>query len=252
MSLLDRLIAARRELARGLQQLLYPGCCHVCGSPLAPNVDFFCPPCRANLLHDEQSSCHRCAGIVGPFVATVDGCVRCRAESFAFDAVLRLGPYDGVLRTAVLHLKRQAGEGLAELLGALWAERDEAKFTALRLDAIVPVPLHWWRRWRRGYNQSEAIARALGQRLRLPCMPSWLRRVRNTPSQTAQTFAGRRENVRNAFRARGRARLRGCSVLLVDDVLTTGATASEAAQALRKAGAARVTVAALARAGPPG
>jgi predicted amidophosphoribosyltransferase len=91
-----------------------------------------------------------------------------------------------------------------------------------------------------------ALARALAARLSLPCHPRWLRRIRNTPKQTAQTPTGRRENVRGAFRAPRRARLRGKAVLLVDDVLTTGSTCSEAARALREAGAARVVVAVLA------
>jgi predicted amidophosphoribosyltransferase len=95
-----------------------------------------------------------------------------------------------------------------------------------------------------------ALARGLSGRLRVPCQPSWLRRIRNTPPQTRQTTAGRKENVRGAFRARPGAPLRGRSLLLVDDVMTTGATAGEAARALVEAGAARVVVAVLARAGP--
>jgi ComF family protein len=114
-------------------------------------------------------------------------------------------------------------------------------------DVVIPVPLHWWRRFRRGYNQSEALASRLAYRMRLPCRPGWLRRIRHTPQQTAQTPSERRENVRGAFRARSWARLRGKVVLLVDDVLTTGTTCNEAARALRGAGAAQVVVAVLAR-----
>ena len=110
----------------------------------------------------------------------------------------------------------------------------------------MPVPLHWWRRWTRGYNQSESLGRALAARLGLPCQGRWLRRVRNTPRQVDQSAAARRENVRNAFVAQGRPDLRGKTVLLVDDVLTTGSTANEAASALRKAGAGRIVVAVLA------
>jgi ComF family protein len=156
-----------------------------------------------------------------------------------------------VLRDAVIRLKSHHGEGLAELLGSLWIERDDRVFRDLGVDAVVPVPLHWLRRWRRGYNQSESIARSIANHLHIPCHSSWLRRLRNTPDQTLQTPTGRRENVRGAFRARRRARARGQAILLVDDVMTTGATANEAARALRAAGAARVVVAALARAGAP-
>jgi predicted amidophosphoribosyltransferase len=108
--------------------------------------------------------------------------------------------------------------------------------------------LHWLRRWRRGYNQSAALARGIATRLGLPCHPSWLRRIRNTPQQTHQTPAGRKANVRGAFRTRPGAPVRGRTILLVDDVMTTGVTASEAARALRAGGASRVVVAVLARA----
>jgi ComF family protein len=110
----------------------------------------------------------------------------------------------------------------------------------------MPVPLHWWRRWRRGYNQSESLARGLVRRLRLSCRVDVLCRRKNTPRQVQQTPAQRRENVRKAFHARPDPTIRGKTVLLVDDVLTTGSTASEAARALRTAGAARVFVAVLA------
>jgi ComF family protein len=143
-------------------------------------------------------------------------------------------------------MKHNANEGLAELLGELWATRDRARFESLGVDVVVPIPLHWWRRWRRGYNQSAALATGLTAVLGLPCRPSWLRRVRATSTQSSLPATIRRENPRGAFRAS--ARVAGHSVLLVDDVLTTGATAHAAASALRKAGAARVVVAALCRA----
>jgi ComF family protein len=110
---------------------------------------------------------------------------------------------------------------------------------------VVPVPLHWRRRLSRRYNQSDALAQRIARRLGVPCASGHLRRVQATPFQTRQTPAQRRENLRKVFRAYGR--LDGKRVLLVDDVLTTGSTASEAAKVLKKQGAARVIVAVLAR-----
>jgi ComF family protein len=158
-----------------------------------------------------------------------------------------LGPYEGRLKEVVLRFKHLAGEGLAEAVGSLWAEHAAARLRELSAVAVVPVPLHFWRRWQRGYNQSEALASALAARLRIPCRPSWLRRIRATPPQTQQTAADRRANLKNAFQARALNGHQGQTIMLVDDVMTTGSTASDAARALREGGAGRVVVAVLAR-----
>jgi ComF family protein len=235
-----------RSILQGLLHLVYPGACFVCDAPLPPGSGPFCDACRTALSSDSHPQCPRCAGNVGPFAEVADGCPHCRGTSFPFDKVVRLGLYDGRLREVVLRMKYASGEGLAEVVGELWAEAAEPRLRALGADVVVPVPLHWRRRWRRGYNQSEALARPLAARLGLPLRPSSLRRVRNTPEQKGRTAGEKLENVRDAFRGRG-AGLRGRAVLLVDDVLTTGSTAAEAARALRRAGAKRVAVAILAR-----
>jgi ComF family protein len=232
-----------RTLAQGFLQLIYPAACWACGQGLPTEQAAFCPACRLALTGDCSPTCPRCASTVGLFANVDQGCLKCRGESFAFEGALRLGPYEGLLREVVLRLKQASGEGLAEAVGALWAEHAELRLKEVGPDVIVPVPLHWLRRCRRGYNQSEVLARALASRLGLPCRPGWLRRVRPTAKQTEQPAAARRENVRDAFQA-SRA-VRNQSILLVDDVLTTGSTAHEAARALRQAGAKRVVVAVL-------
>jgi ComF family protein len=249
------LAGAARALGRGFVELLYPRVCWVCGAALPGAPAAFCPPCRAALTRDPHAACPRCALSVGPHANTDDGCPRCRGESFAFAAALRLGPYDNPLtdnqlQQALLRLKHRAGEGLAEVLGDLFAEHAEDRLRALAADVVVPVPLHWRRRWERGYNQSEAIAFALAERLRVPCLPHGLRRWRHTPMQHHQSSpTARRLNVKGAFRAAPRTSFQGRAVLLVDDVMTTGSTLHEAAHVLKAAGAARVVVAVLARAG---
>ncbi len=246
--LMDRLTCLGRDLLIGARQLIYPGCCLLCGQLLPTEQSHFCSICHQELFADAQPTCPRCAGTIGPF-AVVDGrCRACRNETFAFEQVIRLGHYDGLLREIILRLKDQRGEGLAELLGERWAKEMASRFASFNIDSIVPVPLHWRRRWHRGYNQSAALCRGLAASLRVPYHPSWLRRVRNTPKQTSQSPSARKANVRGAFRARQGAPLNGRAVLLVDDVMTTGATASEASRALRAGGARRVVVAVLARA----
>jgi ComF family protein len=132
----------------------------------------------------------------------------------------------------------------------LWGEHCRARFDAVKADCVVPVPLHWWRRWRRGYNQSAALASGLASVLGVPCHPGWLRRVRSTPAQRLLPPGARRDNLRGAFRSSRRTALRGATILLVDDVMTTGSTVHEASAVLRRSGAARVVVAVACRATP--
>jgi len=230
---------------RGLIDLIYPPRCLLCGQP-PPGRERFCPACESGLFHDPHLCCPRCAARVGPF-GVIDGtCAACRADAVPFVAAVRLGPYEGPLRDAVLRIKSNTQEGLAELLGERLAELHEDRLRSMQFDAVVPVPLHWWRRLRRGYNQSAAIARGVGSRLGVACRFWWLRQVRVTRQQKSLTCpTQRKENVKGAFAASGSAR--GARVLLVDDVMTTGATAIESARALRRAGAS-VSVAVLARA----
>lgn len=244
--MLGYLTTLGRELGRGFLQVLYPAVCGACGRSLEMGEAGFCSTCRALLLTDPYPACPRCAGTVGPYVPTDKGCTHCRGVHFHFERAVRLGPYDGLLRELILRLKHSPGETLAETLAGLWAERTGPHLRNVGADVVIPVPLHWRRRWQRGYNQSEALARTLAASLGLPCRPGWVYRTRATPFQVEQTPAGRVKNVHNAFRARPWARLRGRTVLVVDDVLTTGSTCSEVAKALRQAGAVRVVVTVLA------
>ena len=113
-----------------------------------------------------------------------------------------------------------------------------------QFDAIVPVPLHWMRRWQRGFNQSALLAQILSRRRGIP-MRNALRRTHSTRTQAGLSNHARRENVARAFRARG---VDGQRLLLIDDVMTTGSTAAACARALKRAGARRVTLLTLARA----
>jgi ComF family protein len=244
----EKLARIGRSTWDGLLQLIYPPVCLMCARRTEAAGLPFCTDCQTALSADEHHRCRRCAATVGPFVSTETGCTRCHDEVYAFDSVLRLGPYDGALREAVLRMKHGSGEMLAECLGLLWGRSREAELRSAAADVVVPVPLHWWRRWTRSYNQCDALGYSLAATLGLPCRPRWLRRVRATTPQTRLTPAQRLVNLRKVFRARGE--LQGKCVLLIDDVLTSGSTASEAAAALKRQGAARVVVAVAARSHP--
>jgi ComF family protein len=116
-----------------------------------------------------------------------------------------------------------------------------------RFDFVTAVPLHWRRRWQRGFNQSELLARAIAHRWNIPCVRV-LRRVRSTPAQAGLSNSRRRRNVAGAFACSNAQLVSGRRVLLVDDVLTTGSTAAACAYALKQAGAARITFLTVARA----
>jgi ComF family protein len=191
---------------------------------------------------------HFCVTCRTPFAnsAPLDAsgrCSLCRLGINGFDAAYSFGEYDGALRE-LIHLFKYGGVApLANTLGALLSRalpRDAA------VDVIVPMPLHWRRRWRRGFNQSELLARSVGQRTGVPVACA-VRRRRATPPQAGLTRAERRDNVIGAFAVRDRGAVSGRRVLLIDDVLTTGATASACASVLKRCGARSVTVLTVAR-----
>ncbi|MGA2878279.1 MAG: ComF family protein [Bryobacteraceae bacterium] len=161
-----------------------------------------------------------------------------------FDAAYSFGFYEDELRKLIHLFKYGRVQTLSGPLGRLLVRalpREQS------FDVIVPMPLHWRKRWQRGFNQAELLAREVGGRTHTP-VANALRRVRNTASQAGLTSAKRRENVSGSFRARKRAALDGRSVLLIDDVMTTGATAASCARALKRGGARQVTLLTLARA----
>ncbi len=136
-------------------------------------------------------------------------------------------------------------------LGEMLAETAGASLEASLTDVVVPVPMHWTRRTWRGANSPETIAQRLALRLAVPLRPALLVRARRTAPQASLSPNQRRANVRGAFRAAVHPDLPGARVLLVDDIMTTGATLNEAAKTLVRAGAAEVMVAVLARAEAP-
>jgi ComF family protein len=164
----------------------------------------------------------------------------CRAGLRGFDAAYSFGPYEGVLRQLIHLFKYAKMRTLERPLSALLVRalaRDEA------FDAIVPVPLHWRRRFQRGFNQADLLARGVARATGIPIVRA-LRRIRSTSTQAGLSNRTRRQNVTSAFRSRNVA---GKRILLIDDVMTTGATGAACALALKQAGAGRVALLTVAR-----
>jgi ComF family protein len=240
-------VSAVRRVVCGLLDLLFPDECRVCGEAL--HAVSRIPVCARCLKEPEPLHAEFfCATCRTPFVnrAPLDEagqCALCRLGLNGFDQVYSFGAYEGSLRQLIHLFKFERVQTLRKPLGS---------FLALALpretsfDAIVPMPLHWRRRWERGFNQSDLLAREIARRWHAP-VRRLVRRKRATAPQAGLTSSQRRLNVRGAFAVRSGTRLDGMRILLVDDVLTTGATASACARALKRAGAAQVSFLALAR-----
>jgi len=175
-------------------------------------------------------------------------CELCEGLSLKFETVIPLGRYEGELRSAVLRMKRPSGEALSAAMGHVLGRRRRRELLRFEPDLVVPIPMFWARRLRRGTNSPEILAESVASLLRRsPCVGVLVRR-RNTVPQADLPPRERFRNVRGAFGLKPGYNFSGLRVLLVDDILTTGATCSEAARTLREGGATAVAAAVVARA----
>ena len=240
-------LAGAHLLEPGLSALLCV--CHA-ALPYTPGGQFFCDGCCGRLGPDQWLGCRRCGATATDAPPQAAACPQCRGFRLQFDSVWPLGAYDAELREAVLRTKRLSYASLSTALAHLLAQRRGEELIEFRPDFVVPIPMHWWRRTLRGVNNAEIVAEQLARRLGRPIRRRVLIRCRSTRPQKDLMPHERFANVRGAFRLRRgpRDRWKGSRVLLVDDILTTGATCSEAAGVFKLAGAAAVAVAVLARA----
>jgi len=251
-----------RDVLDSVLAVAFPTNCSLCGNELGGGRLRICGACWAELQPWQGPICERC-GL--PFASaraldsSVGECGDCRADVSGFDAARNFGLYTGKLRKAVLRLKfggdERLGAHLGELLAAPWDSLAGREGSNQPL--IIPVPLHPSRQRERGFNQSELLAMGLAQRLGKhgrntapQVAKSVLLRRRATPPQTGLSVSARRENLRGAFEVSKLEAVRGKTIVLIDDVMTTGATLSACARALRRAGAAQVMGLTLARATP--
>jgi ComF family protein len=255
---------------------LFPPRCVFCGEELLDGrVELpFCDKCLKRLAPDVWHGCKRCGSEVmdpmaegekgtGPICAQhpagpsgkldlspfpPEQCVLCQRTDLRFDVVVPLGRYDAELRDAVLRMKRPMHDPLSMAMGRLLAQRRREQLAGVGADLIVPIPMYWTRRLKRGKNGPDLLAACLAKTLGIPMRRGVLARRLNTAPQAGLPPSRRFLNVQGAFCVRRPDVVKDARVLLVDDVLTTGATCSEAAKMLKQAGAAMVAVAVVARA----
>ena len=226
--------ALAQRVSRSALDVCFPPRCVACDAELeGHDAGMLCDTCRAAVLPPGKPGCRRC----GAFAAAESGgkCLCCRDFSLAFDTVVPLGLYAGTLREHVLAMKHPSATPLATAMGGLLTAVRAADLSACRPDVVVPVPMYWSRRFARATNCPEAVASALGRQLALPVHADWIYRQRSTPTQNNLGPRARFRNVRGAFSTRKQLSLNGLRALVVDDVLTTGATASEVAKTLKAA-----------------
>ena len=229
-----------RACARSALDFALPPRCAGCGT-IVGDVHSFCSDCWKQIEFLGDSGCATCGM---PLQATDERtCGACLARPPRIERTRAAVAYDELSRGLAIRLKYGRKVALARTMAHYMAP-----LVSRSIDAIlVPVPLHRTRLWSRGFNQSALVARELGRRLNLRSAPMALRRIRRTPPLRGMSPIQRRQTVAGAFRIADREAIAGKTVILIDDVLTTGSTAEACARALKRAGATRVELVSWAR-----
>ena len=239
-----------RWVKLGFNHLIWPAKCLHCSADLTEEAHLLCPACWADLLACSAGTyCEGCGRDVSDYALVEGRCLPCRGQTTWLDGMARCGVYDLRFREMILRFKN----GATELRAVLSPMADQALHGCTffdQIEVLAPVPLHWTRRIRRGYNQSAILARSL-HHPRAGFSRGLVRTRATQPQPVAATEARRRRNVQGAFAVRpAHNRLEGRCICLVDDIKTTGATLNECARILKqKGGAAKVYALVLAVAG---
>lgn len=233
---------------QGLNHLLWPAVCISCGESICETDNSLCRDCWEQLLSCAGADyCPRCGRDASRYGLVQGACPDCQGKEMHFDRIARSGVYGEALRKMILAFKKSRTE-LDNVLGFLANSALQGSGFSDEIELFVPVPLHWFRRLVRGYNQSLVLAKKLKHSTAEISMD--LARIRYTKSQpTMASPAARARNVAGAFAVRRGHNFDGRNICLVDDIKTTGATLNECAKTLKEAGASRVFALVLAVAG---
>ncbi len=217
--------------------LLYPPRCLVCNTLGESGL---CGGCAAQIIPIAAPFCAVCGQTLAP---DDSGCADCRRRRPAFVRARSLGAYDGVLRHAIHQFKYRERPQLAGPLGRLlaaYAREQASALNDLQFDALLAVPMHPVRQRQRGYNQSARLAQVVGSELGLPTSPNALVRIRPTRPQVGLSAEARRTNLHGVFAVKQTEWVAGKTLLLMDDVVTSGSSLYECSVTLKAAGAAAV------------
>jgi len=232
-----------RYLANGFMSLFFPADCLLCESPLEPlNRSFICFKCWQKVKLLPEVHCVKCGKPLPSLFKEVNPlliCFECKQHPPYFSRLFSPTIYQGVMAEAIKFFKYKGKRGIVRGFARIIKYAIERfNLSSLRLEAIVPVPLHPRRLRERGFNQAEDIAKIIGNILNLPVWNNYLVRLRYTEPQTGLHKEKRQNNLKGAFSIKKKAKKKGKGrkILLVDDVYTTGATLNEAARVIKKDG----------------
>ncbi len=223
------------KIFRMLPDILYPRRCPVCHGILKDQRTFLCPECEGGFHPVLENYCLKCGKPVKP---EEEYCKTCLGTKRSFDRGRGIFLYDNKMRKSLILYKYYGRREYAEYYGRAMCRYGGMEIRRWKPDVIVPVPLHRRKLRMRGFNQSGYLARQIEEELHIPVAEEILKKVRDTKSQKKLDAAGRKRNLRSAFRAE--EKLTGLTVLVVDDVFTTGSTVDAAASCLKAAGAEKV------------
>ncbi len=219
-------------------EIFYPSLCELCGTGLTNNRSL-CPQCHDSLPRIKAPFCEICTESFTGKITDSFTCPNCRHLNFSFEFARAALKSNDDSRYLIHRFKYQRHFYLAPEFSLIMQEcfAQDERLSSLSSPLIIPVPLHWWRQQRRTANQAYEIARQLGRDLDLPVLQA-LRRSRNTMTQTKLPRHERLKNLRNAFTLKSRfsSQLEGKTILLIDDVFTTGSTAHECGKILKEKG----------------
>lgn len=243
-----------RRLADSILNLIYPERCFICSQPVARVQDrAVCQDCweRVLQLRITPPWCPSCGLPYQQFDAGATHlCGRCSLQLPSYSGVRSFGYYRGELSSLIRGLKFEGRKNLVGLIAPLLASSLLESWDRKEIDLVIPMPLHPKRKRERGFNQAALLGRALARLVAVPYCESALARIRHTPPQVGLSDAERLRNVGQAFRCVSPRVVAQQRVLLVDDVMTTGATAASASETLMEAGALRVSIMTVARSVP--
>lgn len=234
----------RHKIVEEFMDIIYPPRCPVCGEVKKEKSRLTCSGCLKKLVWIQEPQCKKCGKMLAG--GKQEYCFDCSKTQYHFESGYPLWNYDDIMRKSIADFKYGGRREYGEFYGEALVQRYGNKFLALKVDAIVPVPVHYTKRRERGYNQTEIVADILGKRLEIPVWKDWLIRIRKTMPQKELNQLERLKNLEEAFAIKKQYYLQDdVKILLLDDIYTSGSTVEACTNVLLKAGVKKVYVSTL-------